>query len=164
MKKITLEILTLFLIFATFSCSKMEDPLVQPTSPLTLTLKSDAGENELEVIGVNSVVVFTVIGSDGEDYTDESKLLVNDVEISGSTYEFMETGTFSVKAKYNDIVSNSLSFEILQPTERSLLIDVPKALRNQTITFELLDYQGNNTASEATFYVDESAIDGDSFS
>ena len=153
-----------FLLVATLSCSKKESPIVKATSPLTLTLTSDVGENEMEVIGLNTIVVFTVIGSDGEDYTDESQLFVNDAEISGSIYEFAETGTFNVKAKYNNVMSNILSFEILQSNERVLVIDVPKALRNQTITFKLLNDQGEDTASDATFYVDDATISGSVFS
>jgi|SRR5690554_2020693 len=163
MKKFLAEFFVIFAVLALFSCSKKEDPIVESTSPFTLTLKSDVGENQMEVIGVNTVVTFTVIGSDGEDYTDASQLFVNEVEISGSTYEFVDTGAFSVKATLDDVVSNTLNFEILEPTERILVIDVPKALRNQTITFGLLDYKGNNTASEAIFYVEDNAIEGTTF-
>ena len=163
MKKFPVKIFVLFLMVATLSCSKKESPLVRATSPLTLALTSDVGPNEMEVIGLNTIVVFTVIGSDGEDYTHESQLLVNDAEISGSIHEFTETGTFNVKAKYNDAVSNILSFEILQSNERVLVIDVPKALRNQTIAFKLLNDQGEDTAADATFYVDGAMIPGATF-
>ncbi len=162
--KFPFKFLILFAILAVVSCSKKEDPIVKPTDSLSLVLKSDAGSEALEVIGVNSLVVFTVLGSDGEDYTDVAQLYVNDEEIDGSTYEFTNTGQFSVKAKYEDIVSNSLTFEVLQPTERVLTVDVSKALRNQTITFSLRDDQGNNTADDANFYVNGELIPGNTFS
>lgn len=161
--KFPFKFLFLFAVLAIVSCSKKEDPIQEPTAQLSLILKSDAGSEELQVVGVNTTVVFSVIGSDGENYTDVSKLLVNDEEINGSVFEFTQTGQYSVKAKYNDVVSNILSFEVLEPTERVLTISVPKALRNQNIVFGLRDDQGNDTADQATFYVNNEEISGNTF-
>lgn len=155
-----LKILLLFTIMALVSCSKKEDPYVEADPMLTLELKSDAGTNEFEVIAVNQAVVFTVNGSDGEDYSEAATYYVNDDPITGRTHTFIATGNYAVKAVYNDISSNVLNFEVLAPTERALTIDVPRAMKNQTITFGLLDSNGNNTASEATFYVNGAAISG----
>lgn len=164
MKKFSFKFLILIAVLAIASCSKKEDPIEQPTTPLSLILTSDAGTGELEVVGINTTAIFTVTGSDGEDYTNVAKLLVNDVEIPGTTYEFTQTGQFSVKAKHNDIVSNILNFEVLEPTERVLTVSVLKALRNQPITFRLLDDQGNDTAADADFYVNNELISGATFS
>lgn len=158
------KILFLFSLLVIVSCSKKEDPIVEPTAPLTLTLKSDVSSGELEVIGVNTAVVFTVLGSDGEDYTNASQLFVNGEEIAGATYEFTERGEFSVKANYNEIVSNTLNFEVLEQTERALTVSTSKALRNQTVTFKLIDSDGNDTSEEASFYVNETLISGNTFS
>ncbi len=49
---------------------------------------------------------------------------------------------------------------MLAPTERALTIDFPRAMKNQTITFGLLDSNGDDTASEATFYVNGNVISG----
>lgn len=163
MKKFLPNFLILFAVLAIVSCSKKEDPIVQPETPLTLQLTSDAGSGELEVVGVNTTAIFTVTGSDGVDYTNLSQLLVNDEEISGTTYEFTQTGQFSVKAKYNEIVSNILNFEVLEPTERVLTVSVSKALRNQPVVFKLLDDQGNDTAADAEFYVNNELIAGATF-
>ncbi|MCG2418193.1 Omp28-related outer membrane protein [Aequorivita sp. F47161] len=159
-----LKALLFFAIITIVSCSKKEDPYVEPSPLLTLELKSDAGTGELVVLRANDSVNFTVIGSDGVDYTSASQIFVNNVEIAGDYYIFEELGEFTVDAIYNDVSSNSLNFEVLAPTERALTIDFPKALRNQTITFGLLDSQGNNTASDATFYVDDTAISGFTYS
>lgn len=132
-----------------------------PSEPLlTLELKSDAGVNELEVISVDQAVTFTVLGSDGEDYSDTSTFYINDEAISGRTYTFIATGNFTVKAIYNDIATNLLNFEVLAASERALTIDVPKALRNQTITFGLYDANGDDTAADAIFYVNDEEISG----
>lgn len=164
MKKFLAPLLMIIVVLAIISCSKKEDPIIQPEAPLTLLLKSDASVEETTVLRVNSLVVFTVDGNDGEDYTDEAQLYINGEEIPGSTYEFAERGTYSVKAKYNDVESNTLNFEVVEASERVLTVSVSKALRNQTVTFRLLDDQGNDTASEAIFYVNGEPISGSTFS
>jgi thiol-disulfide isomerase/thioredoxin len=158
--KTYLKFLSLFVIIAIVSCSKKEDPFVASDPMLTLELKSDAGNGELEVLSLNDAVVFTVTGSDGEDYSEASNYYINDTPITGRTYTFSATGTYAVKAVYNDITSNILNFEVLAPTERALTIDFPRAMKNQTITFGLLDSNGDDTASEATFYVNGNVISG----
>lgn len=158
--KTYLKFLSLFVIIAIVSCSKKEDPFVASDPMLTLELKSDAGNGELEVLSLNDAVVFTVTGSDGEDYSEASNYYVNDTPVTGRTYTFSATGTYAVKAVYNDITSNILNFEVLAPTERALTIDFPRAMKNQTITFGLLDSNGDDTASEATFYVNGNVISG----
>lgn len=145
------------------SCSRKEDPIGSVDVPLAITLTSDAGADDFAAIGVNTTVDFVVSGNDGADYTDLSRILVNGQEIPGSTYLFEELGEFLVRAEYEGVVSNTLTFEVLEPTQRILRIDVPKALRNQTITFALLDDQGNNTAEDATFFVNDTEIEGHTF-
>lgn len=162
--KFSLKVLFFLSALIVISCSRKEDPIGPTEVPLSLILESDAGPNEFETIGLNSTIVFTVSGSDGTDYTDLSTIEINGEPISGSTYLFEEIGEFSVRAEYEGMVSNTLTFEVLEPTQRVLTIDVPKAFRNQSVTFGLMDDQGNNTAADATFYVNGSAIEGFTFS
>ena len=158
------KILFLFAFIAIVGCSKKEDPLGAPTESLSITLTSDAGTNELEVLSVDQLVNFMITGNDGENYTSSAKLYVNDTEIQGSSYTFSTTGTFSVKAIYESVASNILTFEVIAETERALTLDVTRAMNNQTITFGLLDSDGNNTASDATFYINGEAISGFTYS
>ncbi|MDX1783230.1 MAG: Omp28-related outer membrane protein [Aequorivita vladivostokensis] len=158
-----LKILVVFTVITIISCSKKEDPYIPEEPALALELKSDAGTGELEVLSLDEAVVFTVTGSDGEDYSEISTYYVNDTAIAGRTYTFSATGTYAVKAVYNEVTSNQLNFEVLAPTERALTIDAPRAMKNQTVTFGLLDANGDDTASEATFYVNGSAIAGFTF-
>ena len=158
-----LKFLLLFAFIAIAACSKMEDPIGTPSSDLTLELKSSAGTEELEILTVNDSVFFTVTGSDGLDYSDSATYYVNETPISTRAYFFTETGTYAVKAVFEGTTSNTLNFEVLALEERALTIDVPRAMENQTITFGLLDGSGNNTASEATFYVNGNAIPGFTF-
>lgn len=159
-----IKFLFLFAIIAVISCSKKEDPYIAPGPALELILKSDAGSGELEVLEIDQAVNFTVTGNDGEDYTTVSKISVNGDDIQGSSYTFSELGVYTVKAVFDDILSNTLNFEVIADTDRALTIDIPKALRNQTITFGLLDNQGNDTASDAIFYVNNTAISGNTYS
>lgn len=159
-----LKALLFFAVIAIVSCSKKEDPFVPAAADLTIELKSDAGTGELEVLSLNDVVVFTVLGSDGEDYSDSATYYINDEPITERTYTFDASGAFTVKAVYDDKNSNILNFEVLTPTERALTIDAPRAMKNQAITFGLFDNNGINTASEATFYVGGTAIAGFTFS
>ncbi len=103
------------------------------------------------------------VDAPGEDYSEMATYYVNDEAISGRTYTFTTTGTFEVKAVFDDINSNILNFEVLALTERALTIDASRAMKNQTITFGLLDSDGNNTAADATFYVNGNAINGFTF-
>jgi len=91
-------------------------------------------------------------------------IYVNDTEIEGGSYTFSTIGEYTVKAIYQGITSNILGFQVLSENERALTVDVAKAMRNQTITFGLLDEDGNNTAPEATFYVNNSPISGFTYS
>ncbi len=157
----------LFLFFAFIAilgCSKKEDPIGVAVEDLSIVLTSDVGTGELEVVTEGQMVNFTVTGSDEVDYTSTAKLYVNDVEISSASHPFTTTGTFAVKAVLGDITSNILNFEVLSETQRALTIDVNRAFRNQTITFGLLDSNGENSAADATFYVNSAAISGFTFS
>ncbi len=156
--KISLFIVT---VLAVFSCSKSEDPIGSPQSTLVLELSSDAND---PVLLPNEEINFTLKGSDSMDYTSAAQFFVNDTEIPGSSYTFTGKGAYIVKAVYDDVTSNTLDFNVVDPAERVITIDVPRALRNQTITFGLLDADGNNTASEATFFVNDLEITGNTYS
>lgn len=158
------KFLILFVFVAIAACSKKEDPIGTPDQNLSLVLKSSAGTEELEILSVNDSVYFTVTGSDGTDYSDIATYYVNDTPITQRAYFFTETGSFNVKAVFESTTSNILNFEVLALEERALTVDVSRAMKNQTITFGLFDGSGTNTASEATFYVNGTAISGFTFS
>ena len=157
------KFLLLFAFIAIAACSKKEDPIGTPDENFSIALTSSAGTEELEILTVNDSVFFTVTGSDGLDYSDTALYYVNDTPMGGRAYFFNETGTFTVKAVFEDTSSNILNFEVLALEERALTIDVSRAMKNQTITFGLLDGNGDNTAADATFYVNGNAISGFTF-
>ncbi len=157
------KFLLLFIIILSFSCSRKEDP-ININSQLSIELKSDVSSSNSELIGMNTTVVFTVEGSDGEDYTNESIILIDNEEISGNTYYFENPGVYVAKAIYENITSNEISFEVLEPDTYTLTIDFPKALRNQPINFGLINDQGVNVSDEAVFFVNGNEIEGNVFS
>lgn len=158
------KILFLFAFIAVVGCSKKEDPLTSPVEALTIILTSDAGTGDFQAVSQGKMVNFTITGNDGEDYTASSKLYINDAEFTGSSYTFETRGSYAIKAVYEDATSNILNFEVLSETERALNIDVTRAMTNQTVTFELLNSNGFDTASEATFYVNDAVISGFTYS
>lgn len=122
-----------------------------------ITLKANV---ESSTIGIAQVLELTVLGDDGEDYTSESIISVNGEVIEGATFSFEEGGEYVFTAVYQNYNSNSLSFNVV--TERFLVVDKPKALRNQTVTFKLLNPDGTDATEEAEFFVNDILIDGNS--
>ena len=144
---------------AIVSCSRSEEntPIIIINN---LIVTSDSDD---DVLTVNEVVNFIATGDDGDDYTDLATFYVNQVEIIGSSYEFEAEGIFSVNAIYENVNSNDLEFNVIDGTERVLIIDLHKALRNQIITFSLIDLDGSDITSTSTFYVNNEAIAGNTF-
>lgn len=159
-----LKFLLLFTCVAITGCSKKENPIDIAVEELSIVLTSDLGTDELQAVAQGQMVTFTVMGSDGENYTSSAKLYLDDTEIAGPSYTFETSGSYQVKAVYEGTTSNFLTFEVLADSERALTIDVTRAMTNQTITFGLLDSSGEDMASEATFYVNDTAISGFTFS
>ncbi len=124
----------------------------------TLSLITIKANVETSTIGIDQTLEFTVEGDDGEDYTSQSIISVNGEPIEGSTYSFSEGGEYVFSATYQDYGSNLLEFNVV--TERFLVINKSKALRNQTVEFKLLNPDGTDATEEAQFYVDNNLIEG----
>ena len=158
--KLNKKILLIFTLGVLISCSKTEEniPIINIDN---LILTSDSNDG---ILTVDELVNFIATGDDEVNYTDQAIFYVNQTEIVGSSYVFDTEGAFSVNASYGGINSNVLDFNVIDGTERVLLIDTRKALRNQTVTFSLIDPEGNDITSSATFYVNDATINGNSFS
>ncbi|MCW9037334.1 hypothetical protein, partial [Altibacter sp.] len=114
------------------ACSKPEEnvPLEGSANFETLIISSDSQDNFLVI---NETITFSVVGDDEVDYTNEAVFYVNQTEIPGASYVFDGEGSYSVYASYLGVNSNTLNFEVIGASERVVLIDNTKALRNQTI-------------------------------
>lgn len=142
------------------SCSKTEEntPIINIDS---LVLTTDSLD---QLLVVDEMVTFVLTGDDGNVYTDQATFYVNQTAISGSSHSFSEEGSIDVYASYGGINSNVLNFNVINATSNSLILSSSKALRNQELTFSLVDPQGNDVSSTATFYVDGAAISGNIYS
>lgn len=157
--KIFIKVLSLgLLVVLIFACNA--DYLSNRAQYLSaITLKANV---ESSTVGIVQTLEFTVLGDDGEDYTSQSSILVNGTAIEGSTFSFDEEGEYVFTATYLGYNSNSLTFNVV--SERFLVIDKSKALRNQNIQFKLLNPDGTDASEEAEFYVNNNLIEGAVFS
>lgn len=125
----------------------------------SITLKANI---ETTNIGIDQTLEFTVIGNDDVDYTANSVITVNGEPIEGTSHSFTEGGEYTFEATYSGFSSNALTYNVV--TEKYLVIDRSKALRTQTVTFQLLNPNGDDATSEATFFVNGTSISGNTFS
>lgn len=141
-------------------CSKSETPINLSDGLKSITLVSTANN---DVTGVDVEVLFNVEGDDGVDYTNLATLYLNGEQFDGGSYTFLETGVYEVMAELDELSSNTLSLTVIDPFSRELHLSEIRLMRNQEVTFSLLDYTGENTAEEATFYINDASISGSSF-
>ena len=92
-----IKFLFLFVLIAIVSCSKKEDPIGDGPENLSIVLTSDAGGEELDILSLDQMVTFSIMGSDGVDYTSASQIFINDTLIPGASYTFSQFGSFEVK-------------------------------------------------------------------
>ncbi|MEX2350719.1 MAG: Omp28-related outer membrane protein [Flavobacteriaceae bacterium] len=125
----------------------------------SITLKANT---ESTTIGASEQLTFTVTGNDNTNYTSSSIIKVNGTEIIGNTFSFEEAGNYSFVASYDNLTSNELSFQVY--SEHYTKVSKSKVLRNETVTFNLLEINGDDVTDEATFFVNGNQIAGNEFS
>ncbi len=113
----------------------------------------------------NDEVTFTVEKQDGTDITAESTFTINDEPIEGNKFSSTQAGKYTVRASWNANESNRLNIEVV---EVALEIKADKntitADGLDMATFSLINTKDNNAdlTSQATFFVDGKAIEGNS--
>ncbi len=161
MRKLTSVLLyTLSVVALLTSCSKSETPINLSDDVNNITLTSTANN---DITGVDVEVLFSVFGDDGVDYTSQSVLYINGEQLETNSLAFSEIGMYEVFAELNDLTSNTLNLTVIDPSERELNLNEKRLMRNQEVTFSLLDYTGEDTADQATFYVNDTPISGKTF-
>lgn len=156
------NVLPLILSVMTFliGCSKSETPINLTDGLQHLTLVSTADN---DVTGIEVEVFFSVEGDDGEDYTHQATIYLNGEQLEGSSYTFESTGTYEVMAEVEELSSNILNLRVIDPLNRELALSEDRLMRNQKVIFSLFDYTGEDTAEQATFYINDTPITGNSF-
>lgn len=142
------------------SCSKSETPINLSDGLESIELVSTANN---DVTGIDIEVFFNVIGNDGGDYTNTSKLYLNGSQIEGSSYTFTDIGAYEITAELEELRSNALNLRVIDQISRELVLNETRLMQNQEVVFSLIDYTGEDTAENATFYINDSPITGNSF-
>lgn len=125
-----------------------------------ISLKSNFEHN---IAGIDQTLVFSVIDDiTGEEVTPVATFSVNGESFSGNSYSFQEEGTYIFTAKVNDKETNTLTIEVV--SGRFVTVNQSRLLRGQQAEFSFYDASGQDITQSATFFVNGSAIPGNTFS
>jgi len=91
----------LLLVFSLFSCST-DYKILESVESIGLTT-----DNSIKVIG--ETITFTVTTNSGEIITEDATILVNNMPIDGNSFTTTEIGTYTVQAKYYDVLSEPIT-------------------------------------------------------
>lgn len=147
------------LAFTTLSCTDGgADNAPDQTSTAGLSLEANIDGNE---VATGTEVNFTVTGDNDQNLTSESTLYLNDEQIDNN-YVFLETGDYTVTAKYEDVTSNPLNLTVT--TKYVVKASKNEAYLGDEVTLTALNNENSSdVTSDATFFVDNNAIDGNTF-
>lgn len=129
------------------------------SQPDNITLTSDLQSSKADI---NKSVTFRIMGDNGVEYTSLSTIKVNGEIINGNRFTFNQGGEHEITASYNDIHSNTLSIQVL--SSNYITVSRNKVLRGQEIHLEYFGPDGENDTGNATFFVNGTAINGNTFS
>lgn len=146
----------LFLLFVSMlfvACSS--DDSKEGISSISIT-------SEQSTIEFGQSLTFTVKGNNGQDVTPESTILVNDDAIEGNTFQPPVVGTYSVKAQYGDLTSETISIEVVKGEGTTTTITISAQSNvvaiNDDFIFTVVDNTGKDITDESTIYVDDTAL------
>lgn len=138
------------------------------SSPITVTaeavsLSVEASPNPTYV--ELDPFTLTATGSNGTNYTGQATFYVNDTEISGAEYNPTAAGDYQIYAKVGDIIVSPTITATATIGYASLNVSVSESslFTTQTVSFTAIDNLGRDLTSQATFYVNGSAIAGNTF-
>lgn len=145
---------TVLLLFLFVACTDNDEPVKLTALDLAYNVSSTE-------IPVHQMVEFSLKGDDYLDYTDEMMLKVNGDPIEGAAYTFDQDGEYEVQGFVDDLASNKVNFIVSE----GMIISHNSLLKNQVNTFTLYDVStGDEITGEGTFYVNDEAIGGNTFS
>lgn len=161
MKRLTgMLLFSLSVIAFLISCSKSESPINLSDGLNKIILASTANN---DITGMDVEVLFNVLGDDGEEYTNQASIYINGEPLEGNSYAFADMGSYEILAELDELTSNTLSLTVIDQFSRELHLSETRLMRNQEVSFSLLDYTGEDSAAEATFYVNDNPISGTTF-
>lgn len=160
MKKITNALLFLFLTVFSLSCSKDDNG----SGISSIILASSA-----ETVQLGNSVTFTVKGNNDNDVTTDASYFVNDDPISSNVFTPSAAGEFTVLAKYtsgeNILTSNILTINVTAIPVTSVVLssNSPSLEVGEQFVFTLIANNQANLTTEATFYVNNTEIEANTF-
>ena len=98
-------------IMLLIGCTKTESTFDEETPKVTSISISASQNNSL----VGDKISFSVLSNLGSNVSSLSIFYVNDAEITGNEYSFQEAGTFSIKAIYENLTSNTIQVKVENP-------------------------------------------------
>lgn len=91
----------ILLVLSFLSCST-DYKIIDSVDSIGLTT-----DNSIKVIG--ETITFTVTTNSGEIITEDATILVNNTPLDGNTFSATEIGTYTVQAKYYDVLSEPIT-------------------------------------------------------
>lgn len=144
-----------------YSCSS-DDGGGDSPSVTSITLTSSS-----QTLDIGGQFTFTVKDNNNQDVTSQSTITVGGVAISGNTYTANAAGTYQVKATYNNVTSNVVSITVNQPQAQlsaiTLSVDESSKLLGNTFTFSVIGNDGQDYTADATFAVDGTNIQNNTY-
>ncbi len=104
-----------------------------------------------------------VFSNRSEDLTRESVIYVNGVKIDGNTYVPSIEANYEVYAEYGDLTSPVSNVDVRVIGAVSLSFTNSGVPRNETITFKAVDDLGNEILKNVSYYVDDVALESNTF-
>lgn len=147
-------------ILLLLGCSKSENPINMNDDLNQITISSTAHN---DITGLDLDVLFNVKDENGTDYTFEADIFIDGTLLESNTYTFTQIGVYKVVAQLNDLTSNTLQITVIDQNSRVLDFNENRLMRNQNVVFTLMDYTGEDTANQATFYINDNPITGYTF-
>jgi len=140
--------LVLVIVFSCFMSCGSNEPVgtINENVFNSISINSD-----ISSVGLGDTVTFTATSNLGEDLTAQATFSVDANDISGNTYTFQESGSFIVRAVYDNVTSNSITIVVNEPLTAITLSSVFDSYSlGQDVTFNVTGDNGANLTSQAT--------------
>ncbi len=128
---------------------------------LTVSISNTANVFVGDIININ------VVGNTGENVTSTSTITVNDVAITGSSYQTTSAGTLTIKATHNNITSNTIQVQVQEVTVISgITLSTTSSgdvFVGDTVSFSVIADTGQDVTSTSTISVNGAVISGNSY-
>ena len=136
------------IVFICFTSCESDESAGTSNEPVFNAIEIDS---DVSSVAIGDTVTFTATSNLGEDITTQATFSVDANVISGNTYTFQESGSFVVRAVYDNVTSNSITIVVNEPLTAITLSSVfDSYFLGQDVTFNVMGDNGANLTSQAT--------------